>query len=328
MRSVREVDSPAQNAARFAETYVSLRRNGVAGPGALASFASRAAGFRLAAQEFTIHEAPVGFGAHGTFCLAFRSVCRMPPKLQVHFLPTLVSPAQFEGGLVVVIDVLRASTTICHALAAGAKAVIPCLKVADARALAAGLGAGEATLGGEREGLPIEGFDLGNSPEEYTRESVGRKTVVFTTTNGAKAAMQCRGAGRVLIGAFVNLTAIGRQCAEQLAAGGTVHLLCSGTRGAITGEDVWFAGAVTAHLLATPDCCSMNDEARLAAAAWSATGAELCHERLAEGLLSQTQGGRNLHALGLQRDVRAAAEVDRFDFAPQLDQESWSILRL
>src|SRR5262245_57387196 len=107
--------------------------------------------------------------------------------LNVHLLPELTTPEALTGGVVVVIDVLRATTTITTALAAGARRVIPCLDVADARAAAANSPEGECVLGGERQGLRIEGFDLGNSPNEYTPASVGGKTLVFSTTNGTKA---------------------------------------------------------------------------------------------------------------------------------------------
>src|SRR5687767_8847167 len=88
-------------------------------------------------------------------------------ELCVHLLPDLVEPADLAGRTVVVIDVLRATTTICHALAAGAGAVVPCLEIDEARAKA-GQVSGPVALGGERQGLRIEGFDLGNSPTEYT----------------------------------------------------------------------------------------------------------------------------------------------------------------
>src|SRR5687768_10758642 len=146
----------------------------------------------------------------------------MPRPLNVHFLPDLTTPAELAGGVVVVIDVLRASTTITYALAAGAREVIPCLEIEEARAAAAKLPPGQAVLGGERHGLPIEGFDLGNSPRDYTPQRVGGKTVVFTTTNGTKAMMQCRQAAGVLIGSYVNFSAL----VQTLRASGLpIHLL-------------------------------------------------------------------------------------------------------
>src|SRR5205823_10380648 len=139
---------------------------------------------------------------------------------------------------VVVIDVLRATTTIVHALAAGAREVVPCLEVEDARRIAAELGKA-AILGGERRGLPIPGFDVGNSPAEYTRQRVGGKTVVFTTTNGTRAMQRCKFASRVLLGAFVNFSAVCR----ELAVVDHVALVCAGTDGHVTREDTLLAGA-------------------------------------------------------------------------------------
>ncbi|HYW81106.1 MAG TPA: 2-phosphosulfolactate phosphatase, partial [Thermoguttaceae bacterium] len=120
------------------------------------------------------------------------SVMPMTPTLNVYALPRLVDPEKLAGGTAVVIDVLRASTTIVHALESGAREIIPCSDVGEARAIASQLSAGEFVLGGEREGLPIDGFDLGNSPSEYLPHRVEDKAVVFTTTNGTRAISQVR----------------------------------------------------------------------------------------------------------------------------------------
>ncbi|MEX2114189.1 MAG: 2-phosphosulfolactate phosphatase, partial [Pirellulales bacterium] len=87
-------------------------------------------------------------------------------------MPEHVQPGDLANSTAVVIDVLRATTTIVAALAAGARAVVPCLTIEDAKTAAAALPREETVLGGERGGLPIEGFDLGNSPAEYTPERV------------------------------------------------------------------------------------------------------------------------------------------------------------
>jgi 2-phosphosulfolactate phosphatase len=129
----------------------------------------------------------------------------MLTSLAVHFLPALVAPEELAAGDAVMIDVLRASTTITQALVSGATAVIPRAEVEEARKTAGELPAGTAVLGGERGGLPIQGFDVGNSPSEYTPAAVRGKSVVFTTTNGTLALVQCRAAARVLVGSFVNL---------------------------------------------------------------------------------------------------------------------------
>src|ERR1700730_8781422 len=108
-------------------------------------------------------------------------------EVRVHLLPQLARPGELRGGVAVVIDVLRATTTIVHALAAGCLAVRPCAEVEEARALAGSMRAGRVLLGGERGGLPLPGFDLGNSPRDYTGKVCRGNTLVLTTTNGTRA---------------------------------------------------------------------------------------------------------------------------------------------
>ncbi|MBI2825283.1 MAG: 2-phosphosulfolactate phosphatase [Planctomycetia bacterium] len=258
------------------------------------------------------------------------------PSIHVHFLPHLVSPDALAGGTVVVIDVLRATTTITTALAAGASRVIPCREVDEARRVAAALPSGEVLLGGERGGLPIEGFDLGNSPSDYTPDRIAGRTLVFTTTNGTRALERCRQAKRVLLGAFVNLRAVAR-C---LRSTDHVRLLCAGTEGEITREDVLAAGAI-AHRLVTPDApltagawsrCELDDQARIALDAWQATlpPAELPFTEAAQAwlvrALEASRGGRNLVAVGLARDIADCAAADRFDVVGELDLDAWQVL--
>ena len=131
-----------------------------------------------------------------------------------------------DSAVAVVIDVLRASTTVVHALASGAQAVIPCETIDEAREQSTRRSSGTVLLGGERGGERIDGFDLGNSPLEFTPEAVAGKTIVFTTTNGTKALKQCASADRVLIGTFVNRAALLR---VLQADGRPIHLVCAGT---------------------------------------------------------------------------------------------------
>jgi 2-phosphosulfolactate phosphatase len=249
----------------------------------------------------------------------------MAAKLFVHFLPELITPEELAGGVVVVIDVLRASTTIACALAAGAVDVIPCLEVEDARRVAAGLPPGTFVLGGERGGRPIDGFDLGNSPGEYTPESVGGRTVVFTTTNGTKALMRCRLAKRVLVGSLVNRSAV----CEALAEAEWVHLVCAGTRGRITRDDVLAAGAIVEGLVETGGGrWELNDEARVAGDCSQFSVFSFQSRALGPVLaqaLRATQGGRDLVEIGLGRDIEVAARVDSCPVVPELDLESFRL---
>jgi 2-phosphosulfolactate phosphatase len=253
----------------------------------------------------------------------------MTQVLNVYALPSLATPSELAGGTAVVIDVLRASTTVVHALEAGADEVIPCLEVDDARVLARGLPRNQTVLGGERRGLPIPGFDVGNSPEEYTSERVGGKTIVFTTSNGTRAMSCARGAARILIAAFVNATAV----YQRLLGEERIHLLCAGTDGQFSRDDVLLAGLLVTRLERFGGMVyQLNAQAMTARENWlssfalpQALGAEpLEPERLAEELY-KSPGGRNLADLGLDEDILAAAQIDHFDIVPELDAETFRI---
>ncbi len=197
--------------------------------------------------------------------------------------------------------------------------MLPCLEVDDARAAAANLPAGQAVLGGERHGVRIEGFTCGNSPREYTPESVGGKTLVFTTTNGTRAMWHARAAEQVLLAAFVNLSPV----VEAIGDRPRIDILCAGTGGRITREDVLLAGAIAARLMDRA-ACELNDQAAIARAAWLEVAGNLAADspELVAALaatLRQTQGGRNLARLGLDADLADAAAIDRYALVPRFD---------
>jgi 2-phosphosulfolactate phosphatase len=239
-------------------------------------------------------------------------------QLNVYLLPSLVEPADLAGTTVVVIDVLRATTTIIHALAAGAIEVIPCLEVEEATRLASQRGKA-AVLGGERGGQQIPGFDLGNSPAEYSRERVAGKTVVFTTTNGTRAMLRCKAARRVLLAAFVNFSALCR----ELAGDDPVALVCAGTDGQVTREDTLLAGAIIDDLSRSQKC-GLNDQAQLASDAWR-TAVRLMTDRPLGVMLRDSHGGRNLIDIGQEHDIDLASQIDKFDVVPHLDLATWRI---
>jgi len=253
----------------------------------------------------------------------------MTNVLNVYGLPKLADPEELAGATVVVIDVLRASTTIVAALESGAKEVIPCLEVDDALEIAEQLPAGDFVLGGERGGLPIEGFHLGNSPCEYTYDRVAKQTVVFTTSNGTRAIDRAQQAERVLIGAFVNASAV----LEELVGREQIHLMCAGTDGELTREDVLLAGMLVERISRLGGMIyEQNAQAVVARETWLAAfalplalGAEkLEPERLAAEL-SNSLGGKNLLEIGLDRDIIDAARIDRFRGVPELDRETFRL---
>ncbi len=243
--------------------------------------------------------------------------------LNVHFLPELVVAERLAGSCCVVVDVLRATTTIVYALAAGARAVIPCATIDDAKRSAAGLPPGQAVLGGERGGLPIAGFDFGNSPAEYTAAAVAGKTVVLTTTNGTKALLHCRQSAQILIGAFANFSAL----CSILAQAPTIDVVCAGTDGQITHDDALLAGAIVTRLAAESPR-RLNDQAALAENAWQKLVGGASEAELAPRLVTamrDSRGGRNLVHIGLEADIGLAAEIDRFALVPRFDAASGEI---
>ena len=243
----------------------------------------------------------------------------MPP-VRVALLPSAL-PSSLRGHVAVVIDVLRATTTIVHALASGAREVIPCSEVAEALAIRDRLGKETCRLGGERHGLLIEGFDLDNSPFSYTPDSVGGRTVVFTTTNGTRALAAVSTADQVLVAGFVNRAAT----SERLRADGRpVWIVCAGTDGGVTAEDVLVAGALAAEIAGAPAegaDCSVEDieatDARVEACALS-IGFARSHAQTYETRLAAmraSRGGQNLIENGFDRDIARAAE----DSVPELN---------
>jgi 2-phosphosulfolactate phosphatase len=237
----------------------------------------------------------------------------MPPdrEVAVHLLPGLAPPGRLAGGVAVVIDVLRATTTVVTALAAGCTAVVPCAEVDEARALADELPAGKVLLGGERGGQPLPGFDRGNSPREYTAMTCAGTTLVLTTTNGTRALLRAAEADRTLVAAFVNYSAVCEQLRQEARP---VHIVCAGTDGEVALEDTLLAGALV-DFLCEAGAARVNDAGRLA---WDCFEN---HGRVLLGALEVSTGGTQLRQLGYDDDIRAAAQVDQFALVPELRRD-------
>jgi 2-phosphosulfolactate phosphatase len=217
------------------------------------------------------------------------------------------------------IDVLRASTMMVHALVAGCQAVMPCREVDEARRIAAGLPSGSALLAGERHGLPIEGFDLGNSPGECTPAVCNGKTMVITTTNGTSALLACLGADTVVLGSFVNFAATSQRLLHEAKP---IHLVCAGTEGWISYEDTLLAGSFAKHFRDL-DHPMGNDEAEIAAGLWARVEDSIWFKADKKSpaeeanplvrYLIRGRGGRRVIELGLSADIADAAQLNRTD---------------
>lgn len=246
--------------------------------------------------------------ANLAFINCLMSVMPVAP-LQVHLLPNLVEPPALRGAVVIVIDVLRATTTIAHAFHAGMQAIYPVSDIPTALTLAEELkNSGEKVLlGGERGGVMIPGFDLGNSPGDYVWDRCHDRILVFTTTNGTRALLHTHGAERVMTAGFVNFSAI---CETLLEETRPIHFLCAGCNGHVALEDTLLAGAFISALIPHKPRM-LNDSARMA---WDTFE---CHGLVLEESLRLSHGGLQLKAAGLGNDIPLAAAVDRLMIVPE-----------
>ena len=234
--------------------------------------------------------------------------------LNVHLLPELAHPHDLAGHTSVVVDVLRASTTITTAVDSGAEKIVPCLAVEEARQLATQRPG--ALLGGERQGKKLPGFDFGNSPAEYTPDRIRGKTLVFTTTNGTKAMTRCMGSSRILIGSIVNRSAI----CEAVASDGRVDIICAGTNDEFSMDDALAAGAIASGL----GHWHCNDGAKVCRQLWESQVVNGDQASIRK-VLANSVGGSDLIAIGMDSDLDLAADLDRFSLVPKLDRSTWEI---
>ncbi len=273
-------------------------------------------------------------------------------QIETWLSPTAVGPHERgHARVAVVIDVLRATTVITTAIAAGARSVTTCVDVDHARSLK-GDGESEAAplLCGERECRPIEGFDFGNSPSEYSPAGVGERHLVMTTTNGTRAIDAAADCDTMLLACFPNLTAVADAIIVEVTEGdsseradpehagseptrtsGLVRIVCAGTNGAVTSEDVLLAGALIAVCHRKLSDTSrfydgpielMNDSGSVALAAWQhcVTHDKVIDSESLSRRLAMTGGGQNLIAAGYANDLVDCASIDVFDQVPRRDQ--------
>ena len=227
-------------------------------------------------------------------------------RLDVALTADMVTPAQVQASTVLVVDVLRASTTMITALDNGCAGLVPVADPAEAfrRKRQAGDG---ALVAGERRGVTVEGFDLGNSPLEFTRERVGGRLVIFTTSNGTRALLAARPALAVGVAALVNVTAA---AAWALAFGCDVTVLCAGELGAVSLEDQVCAGLLVDRLVRTEPRAEMTEAARQALEVGRGYAKSVAR------LANDSSWGRHLSLAGRAADVTACLVLDTTTLVP------------
>ncbi|GMR14388.1 MAG: 2-phosphosulfolactate phosphatase family protein [Gemmatimonadota bacterium] len=231
----------------------------------------------------------------------------------------LLSAAEAEGAdfterTVLVVDVLRATSTMVEALANGARAIYPTSSAEEALKLASSLGREDTLLCGERKGLMIEGYALGNSPGEFEPERVEDKQLVMNTTNGTPAFLAVESAPRVYAGSLMNLGAVSRAVVE--ASTESLMIVCAGRRGRLSLEDLLCAGLILRRVAENSGgVLEANDAARVAK---NLAGSVQANPEF----LSNTDGGRMLDELGFAEDLVLCSEIDRHDVVPVMIDRS------
>jgi 2-phosphosulfolactate phosphatase len=231
-------------------------------------------------------------------------------RIDVYFTPLGLNPGDVNGRGIVVLDVLRATTTVITALANGAKAVIPAATSEEAVRLASNLEKDDVLLAGERRSVKIEGFALGNSPLEMTPEVVAGKTIVLATTNGTPALVASQGGDPVLVGAPANFAALTTRAREALVDRGELVIVCAGRERQFALEDAYTAGRLVKAVKRGLGKPELNDAAHAALALGSA------YDGWTEAFTG-TVAARQLAEANLSADVAFCAKPNRFGTVPQ-----------
>ncbi|MGE5402036.1 MAG: 2-phosphosulfolactate phosphatase [Ignavibacteriales bacterium] len=228
-------------------------------------------------------------------------------KLNVHFSPSQTDELYFSGKTSVVIDVLRATTTIITALSNGAKEVIPVNSVEFAMKVSGNAFGGQTLLGGERNTKKIEGFQLGNSPFEYSREIVAGKSIILFTTNGSKAIVKAKFSENLYICSFLNLHSI----AEQLVSlNKDVEILCAGRSGSFCIEDSICAGKLIGEILKLKEDADLTDSAKASVVLSKSYGKSI------PKILSECEHGKLLIENGFEQDINYCAKIGAMEIIP------------
>lgn len=228
----------------------------------------------------------------------------------VHLTPAAVREEGLRGRPVVVLDVLRATTSIITAIASGARGVIPAESLERATEISTRLGTDDVLLAAEREARRVEGCELGNSPGEFTPQRVGGRRVVLATTNGTRAIVRARTALPLMIGGYVNAGRV----IEALGAREEVVIVCAGSNGGFALEDTACAGYLLERLRREKEreVLPMND------GAWVALELGKRAPRSPVRLLRQAAHGRYLIEMGFEEDLKRCGDVDSQPVLPVL----------
>ena len=227
-------------------------------------------------------------------------------NLEVCLTPALLHLHDFTQSIVVVIDIFRATSSICYGIENGAESIIPVATIEACESYRHS----EYLLAAERNGEVVDGFDFGNSPFSYTEDKVSGKTIVLTTTNGTHAINMSRGAHKIVIGSFLNLASL---CDWLKTQSNDVLLLCSGWKDKVNLEDTLFAGGVVHYL--REENYSLDDAGIASEDLYIMAKDDL------NTYLKKTSHSERLKKLGIEEDIKFCLNLTITKEIPVLDGE-------
>lgn len=230
-------------------------------------------------------------------------------KIDVYYTPLGLNTGDLTGRAVVVIDVLRATSSIVTALAAGAKAVVPAASSEEAVRLTSNLEKNGFVLAGERRMLKVEGFGLGNSPREMTPEAVGGKTLFLATTNGTPALLAAQGGDPVLVAAALNYSAVAERARSLFADRGDLVIICAGRERQFALEDAYTAGRLITTVKKGVRKVVLNDAAQVSLDLAAQQGGW-------QDAFAASDAARQLAEVGLGDDVAFCAQPNKTSVVP------------
>lgn len=230
-------------------------------------------------------------------------------KVNVLFSYINTDELAYTGRTTVVIDVLRASTTIIQALQNGAREVIPVASVEFAVKVSGGMFGGQTLLGGERNTRKLEGFALGNSPLEYTPEVVRGRTIILFTTNGSKAIVKAKFSENLFIAAFTNLNAVAK---HLIKLDKEFEILCSGRGNYFSMEDVICAGKLISEIKKITNDVELTDSAKASVALNESFGNNIL------SMMEQTEHGKILVENNFDEDLKFCSRISTSETIPYL----------
>jgi 2-phosphosulfolactate phosphatase len=244
-------------------------------------------------------------------------------RISIYFTPLGLTSADIAGKPVIVVDILRATTTIVTALANGARAVIPAAASDEAIRIAQSLERGSVLLAGERRFEPISGFDLGNSPREMTAEAVAGKTLVMSTTNGTPAIQAAEAGSPVFVAGALNFSAVVARAKPLVEEQGEISILCAGRERGFALEDAYAAGRFAQALLPPGGRRKVNlNDAGVAALELIKRYGDRWKRAV-----SASAAARDLVAKGYKEDVLVATEADRYRLVPVYEARQITVPR-